>query len=308
MEQHYVHIDSKNRDTRLFPDGNSYVLHLPVPIKAVTRVDLVSAKVPNSMYNVTNGSNVITTSYGNVSVSTGFYSAQGIVDAFGGCIQYLPSEGKFVYLSSLSTDFIRVNSDEFSKLLGLDKDLTYTVNLLDQPLCDYPYGIKSERVVDLSLNEYVFLDIEEFRTPYFSDAKSMPISGINARSMFAAIPMDVSSSQIKTFKENTDYHMSMIVPRQDLSRLTIHWYDKNLRPLDFQGYDNNSFILRIHTEMIKDHEKPSFVLEEEYEIAKKVRDEVFREQKKPEKTSMFGKWFIFLLVIGILGYFYILKK
>jgi hypothetical protein len=40
---HLLFADSKNRDVRLFPDGNNYVLHLTTPIKDI---DLVSARVP----------------------------------------------------------------------------------------------------------------------------------------------------------------------------------------------------------------------------------------------------------------------
>ena len=49
--------DSKNRDVALYPSGNSYVLHLTRPIKNIERVDLVSARVPNTMWNCTQGSN-----------------------------------------------------------------------------------------------------------------------------------------------------------------------------------------------------------------------------------------------------------
>jgi len=48
--------DSKNRDAALYPSGSSYVLHLTTPIKEIERVDLVSARVPNVMYNLTAGS------------------------------------------------------------------------------------------------------------------------------------------------------------------------------------------------------------------------------------------------------------
>jgi hypothetical protein len=51
--------DSKNRDVQLYPSGNSYVLHLTTPIKDIERVDLVSARVPNTVFNMTAGSNVI---------------------------------------------------------------------------------------------------------------------------------------------------------------------------------------------------------------------------------------------------------
>ncbi len=314
--EYYIHVDSKNRDSNLFTSGNSYVLHIPVPIKSVVRAELVTAKVPNSMYNITDGTNVfIIKSIGNYSIPNGFYSAKDVSD-LGIGFQYLPAEGKFIFLSNDSTEQITINTQEAAKLLGYDIGKTYSVSLLaNPPMCGYNYGVKSNRVVDMSLNEFVFLDIEEFRTPFFSDAKSMPLSGVNARSMFAAIPMDVPSSQIKTFKENTDFRMGLDVPRQNLSRLTVRWYDKNLQPLNFQGYENNSFILRVFTHQIttpspqpRDEEDEERALVDSYikEIKQRLTEK--EEAKNKEMRSGIGKWMVALVIVVILGYFYISRN
>lgn len=254
---YYLHIDSKNRDTNLYPNGNTYVLHIPTTIKNVVRADLVSARVPNTMYNLTNGTNVFSTASlsGPVSVTPGFYSAQLLEDELNErlnireAIKYSQAEGKFLYLTNESTSTITVHSTELAKMLGLDANKTYTVSLLDIAISGFTYAVKSQRVVDFSLNEYVFLDIEEFRSPFFSDAKSLPLSGANTGNMFTAIPMDVPSTHVKNFKENTDYSVSIdINPKQNISRLTIRWYDKDLNLLNFHGFDNNGFILRLHTD------------------------------------------------------------
>jgi hypothetical protein len=48
MEQvSYIHVDSRNRDSGLFPFSNTYTVFLNKPIMNVTRVDLVSAIVTN---------------------------------------------------------------------------------------------------------------------------------------------------------------------------------------------------------------------------------------------------------------------
>ena len=48
MEQvSYIHVDSRNRDTALYPFSNAYTVFLNTPITNVTRVDLVSAIVTN---------------------------------------------------------------------------------------------------------------------------------------------------------------------------------------------------------------------------------------------------------------------
>ena len=310
---HYVHVDSKNRDSNLYPSGNNYTLHLVNPIKNVTRVDLITAKVPNSMYNLTNGTNVFVTSSGTLSFQPGFYSAPSIVSAFtdrGESLEYLPSQGKFVYLSNDPTSTCTVTSDEFAKMLGLTVNKVYAVSVLDIPINSCIYGVTSERVIDLSLNEFVFLDIEEFRTPFFDDAKSMPLSGINAGNMFAAIPMDVPSTQVKTFKENTDYIISLSIAPQILSRLTIHWYDKNLKPLNFQGFENNGFILRVYT--TKTLEKPvdhrPVDIDAQIEFIKRKLQEEEEKEKNPETKIKFGKWTVLMAFISILVFWYVSKK
>lgn len=318
---HYIHVDSKNRDSNLYPHGNNYVLHLLNPIKNAIRVDLVSAKIPNSMYNLTNGSNVLSSPM--ISLSNGFYSSQSLVYELNQRLntsiekfEYISSEGKFIYLTNYSTGLLTVNSSEFAKMVGLDVK-TYTVSPLDTSICGFSYGVKSQRVIDLSLNEFVFLDIEEFRTPFFDDAKSLPFSGINAGNMFAAIPMDVPSTSVKTFKENTDYFMSMNIAPQNLSRLTIHWYDKNLQSLNFQGYENNGFILRVHTkstrEKIEEDDVRPVDIDAQIEfIKRKLEEDAQKEEeetkKKTTKKMKFGKWSVIVALIGLFTFWFISSK
>lgn len=304
---HYIHVDSKNRDANLYPCGNNFVLHLVSSIKNIKKVDLVSAKVPNSMYNLTNGSNVITTSSLTISLQPGFYSAQLVEDEINKRlnirerIQYLQNEGKFVYLTNDSTSFITINTKEMASILGFDANTTYSVQPLDVAISGFSYGAKSIRVIDLSLNEFVFLDIEELRTPFFEDAKSMPLSGQNVRNMFAAIPMDVPSTHVKTFKENSDFYTSVTAPVNTLNRLTVHWYDKNLKHLNFQGFENNAFLLRIHTEIQKESEIPVSSRDEIDKYIAEVKNKIMHEEpKKEEKKKTLGKWFVFLVIIALI--------
>lgn len=313
MSVHYIHVDSKNRDTKLFPYGNTYVVTLPHVIKSVTRVDLVTAKVPNSMYNLTSGTNVFSTNTVTVSLNPGFYSAQLLVDEINErlnvneAMQYLQAEGKFLYLTNDSTSSITVSSQEMSKMLGLDKSKTYTVSALEVAISGFSYGVKSERVVDFSLNEFVFLDIEEFRTPFFSDASS----NTNAGNMFAVIPMDVPSTLVKTFKENTDYIMSQeLTSQQTISKLTIHWYDKNLNHLNFQGFENNGFVLRVHTNQVvsSKSEEPEKRTIDDYifEIKQRLAEEDAKKRKAEEikRKVTFGKWAVFAAILGLFAFWY----
>ncbi len=310
---HYIHVDSKNRDTKLFPYGNNYVVSLPHVIKSVVRVDLVTAKVPNSMYNLTDGANVFSTNTVTVSLEPGFYSAQLMSDEINErlnvneAIQYIQAEGKFLYLTNDSTSSITVSSSEMSKMLGLEQSKTYTVSPLSVAVSGFSYGVKSERVVDFSLNEFVFLDIEEFRTPFFSDASS----NTNAGNMFAVVPMDVPSTLVKTFKENTDYVMSQeLTSQQTISKLTIHWYDKNLKHLNFQGFENNGFVLRVHTnQVVKSQEtEPEKRTVDDYirEIKTRLAEEEAKKRQSEElkKKVTFGKWAFFMGILGVIVFWY----
>jgi hypothetical protein len=308
MDEYYVHIDSKNRNKTRFPNGNTYVIDIPHVIKGAVRVDLVSAKVPNSMYNLTDGSDVLSTHNTTVSINPGFYSATTLPTVlFPVTFEYIQEEGKFVYLTNESTSTLTIHSEELAKMLGFEVNTSYTVSpSLSQS--GFSYGVKSIKIVDFSLNEYVFLDIEEFRTPF-----------TNAGNMFAMIPMDVPSTQIKTFKENTDYIMSTkLTHQQTISRLTIHWYDKDLKLLNFQGFDNNGFILRVYTERttkelpMDDPEAAQRAMVDMYikEIKKRLDEEAAQKEKNEKANAKvkFGKWAVILAILGVLVSWYFTKK
>lgn len=42
-----IYVDSNNRDTTLFPNSNSYTLHLSTPIRNIAKAELVSAMLPS---------------------------------------------------------------------------------------------------------------------------------------------------------------------------------------------------------------------------------------------------------------------
>jgi len=152
-----VFVDSKNRDVQVFPNGNSYVLHLTTPIKNVTHVDLVSARVPNTMYNLTDGSNAYAINSSNVSMNPGFYSVYGIEAAVtsSGLVTatYLPDEGKFIF-SGAGLFTIKIQSSELARMVGLSQGVTYTAALAgnSDPGYSGKYIVRSPTLVDMSLN------------------------------------------------------------------------------------------------------------------------------------------------------------
>jgi hypothetical protein len=318
----YIFVDSTNRDTTIYPSGNSYTLHLTNPVHSVVQVDLVAAKVPNTMYNMTDGSNVlvftnssnITT---NVSISNGFYSATGLAQAladssgFVFAVDFLESEGKFLFWSNVSFT-IEGTTDEIRTMLGIDPGPHPSFAASTSPIyaADLTYGsrnlYKTTRIADLSTNEYVFLDIEELRTTSVLDAKKLiqgTTEGSSIRSTFGMIPLDVNSGCIKNYKETTDYkqYITYNSPIPKISRLTIRWVDKSGVPLNFQGFETNAFTLRIHCEY---HEPPPPTPPLQDVQIQRIVDAMSMAPpppKPPEEKRVLGRWVLVILIIGFVA-------
>jgi len=260
----YVMADSKDRDTNLYPNGNDYYVHLSTPIKNVSRVDLVSARVPNTMYNFTNnlGEENILINDSSVYLPDGFYTAQGLADAItiGSVYQpvtvdYLPNEGHFIFSTNISLN-MTIYSQQLANMLGLMQNTGYTTTLADSNYPAYAgkYILVSEKIVDLSVNDYIYLDITEFRSPTRVATGALTgttgtITGSNAGRAFAPIIIDVSSACVKNFHESKDYVISVYFPEPigTLSRLHVKWYDKDGQLLNFRGLDTNAFVLRVYS-------------------------------------------------------------
>ena len=263
-----VFVASENRDTTLYPGGNSYVLHLTTPIKDIFKVELIHASIPNTIYNLTDGANVLATNVGGTinvfSLTPGFYSATTLASEItdtisnisGISVQYISQFGKMLFYSD-STDpnfAIQTDSEELAQMLGIDDATPYGNVVLPSaptgtnvPLYwDHARYVDkkffhSERVVNLLPNEEgIFLDVEELRTRLNEDAKSITgdtYSGQNISRTFGMIPMDVNSGTIKRFKKMSDYDYEIQYPQviRKLDRVTVRWTDRSGQLINFNG-------------------------------------------------------------------------
>lgn len=267
LEVKNLFVTSTNRDITKNPYGNSYTLYLTNPIKDITNVELLYATVPNTMYNLTNGAQVINFNTIGVAAQTynlspGFYGATGLATEIqntefttnGITVTYLPNEGKYLFTSDVSF-IMSVLSDELAKLLGFTGPISTnpTAGSYYQGNPVYKnYYAKSDTLADLNTHDGVFLDIEELRTIFNECAAQGQPYNTNSQTAsrsFGIIPMDVSSGCIKRFTKNTDYdnNIEYMYPIKRLDRVTINWTDKNGQLLNFNGYNDNSFLLRFHT-------------------------------------------------------------
>jgi hypothetical protein len=262
-----VFVSSDLRDSNIYPNGNSYVLHMTLPVKNISKVDLVSAHFPNSMYNITKSSNVISINgNSNIFIHSGRYDQMSLANTLttnGMNVSYIRPEGHFIISNAASYNFV-INNSEIANLMGFTQGKTYTLTQAD-PNQDPSYAtsniIRSEFIANMTMNDYMFLDIEELRTPHNLAAGPLyanTINGTNVNTMFAPIMIkNPHLSAVTNFMETKDILLTAYYPEPiaSLDRLTIRWRDKLGNILDFHGLNSNSFILRLHIdkgERIKD--------------------------------------------------------
>jgi hypothetical protein len=281
-------VSSENRDVSLYPNGNSYTLHLTTPVKQIKQIELMYASIPNTIYNITNGSNIIafsnlTTGHeSNVSnlvyfsIPQGFYNASGIASEIQAAVSnitdisivFLPNEGKFMISRFTGAFSMYIHSFELAHVLGfnLTGNAVLSVNIptvagLNIPLYSDnlryidKHFIKSDNIVNLVITEGIFLDIEELRTADNQEAVRMTneagrFSSQTMNRSFGVIPLDVPGGTIKRFKQATDYtyKVSYLYPIQRLDRLTITWVDVRGNLINFNGFNDNSFLLKLYSE------------------------------------------------------------
>jgi len=321
MEQIIVYADSKNRDANLYPSGNSYVLHLTNPITTVAQVDLVTAKVPNTVFNLTNGTAALNFNGTIMNLVPGYYTASALVDEINARlatqfsnVKWESFDGKFLFQSN--GPFTLTVSNSISKMLGMDAKVYTGVpasgdSAYSQTLGS-AYYIKSDKIVDLTVNEYIFLDIIELRTPSTAEAIGMKpdgsgtYTGGNIRNSFASIPMNVNSGAVKSYSESSDYRAEVTYPHpiNKIDRLTVRWVDDSGQPVNFNGFNNNSFVLRFHQPK---KEKPPPPPPVDMVELRRVMEDMITIQKPKEtdvKRPLVGRWtLIIFMIIAALGYY-----
>lgn len=275
--EYLVYVDSRNRDTSLYPFGNNYVLNLVTPIRNVSRVELMFAKIPNTIFNLNtsrflNYSNA--TSSSNLFLAPGFYTSAQLSNNLNVSKQSptlttatLDAEGKLLFISTDSSFTVTPLTPEASRLTGITGTVASAATSTFPEYANNAsytgkYLAKSSNVVNMSTNEFVFLDIEEFRTNRLHDARKFvtvtsttPSGNTIVRQttespgverVFGMFPLDVPAGAFKVYESNSDTFMKAVFPQRlpKVSKLTIRWQDAFGNLLSFNGVEQNSVLLR----------------------------------------------------------------
>jgi hypothetical protein len=232
-----------------------------------------------SFSNTTTQTTADLTKLSNFSIAQGFYGASSIATEItnamssttGITMSYISSEGKFLFTRATPTPgpfSMCLRTAQIANLLGFSSSVVGQIidssNAPVQTSVNVPiYSdnvtyrdnqfIKSTTIADLNVAEGLFLDIEELRTICNENADKLS-SGLDTTSgqtpsrSLGIIPMDVVSGAVKKFKKSTDFdiQVSYPYPIQKVNKLTVKWLDKTGQLVNFNGSDDNSFLLRFH--------------------------------------------------------------
>jgi hypothetical protein len=286
METHYLVVNSNLRDTTLYPSGNSYTMHLTNPIHDVTRVELIQASVPNVIQNLPDGTNVISLDGSTFSLPNGFYSANGLAAEVQNAIEpvtnvsvtYLSNEGKYLFsrpTADPNGNFTLTLSSTLATLMGFTSTSAGTSASVanDTPPTTFAlYAnndryqtttfLKSEQLVNLTADNYIYLDVAELNTSRMQQAQKIETNSFStsaSQNNFGPIVLDVSSGAIKHFSETSDYIYAVdyYPPISQLSRVTVRWRKTDGTPINFQGLNENSFMLKVTSKFRKDDVAPN---------------------------------------------------
>ena len=306
----YVLVESDGRDKNLYPYGNSFTTYLTSPIKNVTRIDLLTARIPNTFYNYNSGDFILNdVPY---SIPPGFYSSFGltkiIASLTGLYCDYLTDQAKFM-ISSIGPFTITLTGDLITLMGNINGSSILSTGTYYQNMYPSLYILEGQNPVVLNAVRNVVLDIEELRNSTFLDAKKLTNStytGSVSKSL-ASIPIDVSSGQIKTFKERNDYTISAYfdTPIPSIKRFTIRWLDTDGNIVNFNGNDNNSFTLRVFSEPSKEPEPDTKETDMELlttKIQRAVQDAI--PPPKPEQPPRYWIYILLMIISGALVYWF----
>jgi hypothetical protein len=286
METHYLVVNSNLRDTTLYPSGNSYTMHLTNPIHDITRVELIQASVPNVIQNLPDGTNVISLDGSTFSLPNGFYSANGLAAEVQNAIEpvtnvsvtYLSNEGKYLFsrpTADPNGNFTLTLSSTLATLMGFTSTSAGTSASVanDTPPTTFAlYAnndryqtttfLKSDQLVNLTADNYIYLDVAELNTSRMQQAQKIETNSFStsaSQNNFGPIVLDVSSGAIKHFSETSDYIYAVdyYPPISQLSRVTVRWRKTNGTPINFQGLNENSFMLKVTSKFRKDDVAPN---------------------------------------------------
>ena len=235
-------VDSRVRNTNLFPNQNSYDIQFDDDIDDVIQVTLLYCDIPMPMYLINNYFNKLIVSiagtdytviltngdYDNTTLATELQTKINAATGYTFIVAYVALTDNFSFTinSTFTLKFIGY-TNSLNQLLGFNfKNYIAISNGLGG------YVITSEFKINFNYNNYLIMDIEQFDTLKSTDR--------DLNKSFAIIPKNFNNLNIC---DEFSYIKRFSPPIGKLARIKVRFYDRFGNLYDFQNMDHRYELL-----------------------------------------------------------------
>lgn len=239
-------IDSKDRNTDLFPEPNSYEIRFEDEVEDVLSAQLVSADIPLPMYlvnkyfktlkiKITGIIYTITLDEGDfdaISLATNLTnSINKIINVnHGFLVEYSPIKDNYIFKSPVPFFLIFTDTpNPLSSLLGFKKQDYISVPYDDNTR---PYIIQSEYKRNFNYNNYIVMSVEQF-----------DINKSNTNNLHKTFAVIVKNYSDMNFADMPKVIKNFTPPIARLAKMKISFRDRYGNMYDFQNMDHRLELL-----------------------------------------------------------------
>lgn len=238
-------IDSRIRNTSLFPNQNQYDIELDDDINDVKSATLVYADIPMPQYMINDYFNKIVVNVASVdytvSISNGDYTEAELATELGTKITTATGTTFEVFYVGKTDNFLFTAASPFSlKFSGQTNTIAQIIGFLPQTYASYADASspgQTNKVMasyrkNFAYNDYIIMDIEQFDV--------LKSSNKDLNKSFAIIPKNFNELNIC---DEMKYKKTFSPPIGKLARLKVRFYDKYGNPYEFHNMDHRFEII-----------------------------------------------------------------
>jgi hypothetical protein len=236
-------IDSKDRDSGLFPDPNNYEVRFDDDIDDVLSVQLLSIDVPMSTYMINKHFDQLTVITNNtpqqVALNHGDYDATSLATMLSSSlgtsdfqVDYDPIKDNYRFKSKALFSLAFPETNSLHQLLGFYKKQYDALVDTAVPVGEYRYYIKSEFRKNFKYNNYLVLNIDQF-----------DVNKSNGDTLHRTFAVIVDNYCNLNLADTPKIIKNFTPPIPRLSKVKISFSDRYGNPYDFQNMDHRIELL-----------------------------------------------------------------
>lgn len=260
-KEEYLIIDSRARNQDLYPETNDYQVELANEYRDILEIELLSANIPKSAYNINASNNTIHFDVGGTeytaSVSSGNYNITDLLSELETAMNASGSGVTFTLTEDTRTNKITISGTGAFDLLfngGQEPIGNQFRSIYKDSSIGYNLGFRrtdltglttytAQNIYNIAGENYILLYIKELENLETSD-----INYNNISQSFTKINLNTDYNTVKFHSANAEYYSRILFksPLQKLSQMIIRFYNYNGTLYDFNGLEH-SLYFRIKT-------------------------------------------------------------